>query len=158
MNNKYRHHPCLQWCFSGMPLISVRICGVEMSSKPSKWLLDLTGGRHVLVLLARKFTARCCCSIALLSAIRSHHRLRMRILWILKIRRIHHFLWIYEANVLTQLVIKGNSVVMSAKRQHWPANRPTLCHKMSILVSCAKGTFMASYFMTYFYVLQWNNS
>jgi len=107
----------------------------------------------VLVLLARKLTARCCCSIALLSAFRSHHRLRMRILWILKIRRIHHFLWIYEANVLTQLAIKGNSVVMSAKRQHWPASRPTLCHKMSILVSCAKGTFMASYFMTYFYVL-----
>jgi len=38
-----RNHlsPSLQGCFCGMPLR-----GVKMSSKPSKWLFDIIGGRH----------------------------------------------------------------------------------------------------------------
>ena len=41
-----RNQPSLQLCFSGMPLISVPIYGVKMSSKPSKWQFDTICGRH----------------------------------------------------------------------------------------------------------------
>ena len=41
-----RNHPSLQLCFREMPLIPVPILGDKMSSIPSKWLFNITGGRH----------------------------------------------------------------------------------------------------------------
>ena len=39
---RMQNYPSLRGCFSGMLLIQ----GVQMSSKPSKWLFGIIGGRH----------------------------------------------------------------------------------------------------------------